>query len=324
MKTLLTVMTIAMALLATPVAHSDVAETRATLRERMLRLINRDRATYGLPPVRLDVRASVLADAYCEAQIRNRTTGHFTTDGLAPYMRYSLGGGNDGMSENAAAWSADYAFNERALYEMLGRSQDAMMAEAPPDDGHRRTILDPHATHVGIGLAWEKGEFRLVQHFIRRHVDWTRTPPRHARPGETATIAGRPLPGSRVEAITVHHEPLPTAIPAHLASALDSYSLPEKRREYLPRRQAPRPDPLDRTMLRARRDRRGGTFSTGNDGAFSLDVPFNDGPGVYTVVVWVGRDAAQRPVAASNVSIRVEPIVQAEGAERGATGVSRR
>ena len=27
-----------------------------------------------------------------------------------------------------------------------------MMAEKPPNDGHRRTILDPEATHVGVGL----------------------------------------------------------------------------------------------------------------------------------------------------------------------------
>ena len=28
-----------------------------------------------------------------------------------------------------------------------------MMAEKPPDDGHRRAILDPLWTHVGIGVA---------------------------------------------------------------------------------------------------------------------------------------------------------------------------
>ncbi|HET8796933.1 MAG TPA: CAP domain-containing protein, partial [Thermoanaerobaculia bacterium] len=156
--TLLTILLVA--LVAFPVAAGDLDATRATLRERMVRLINRDRQAFGLRPVALDAQASAIGDAYCEAQLRNRTTGHFTIDGLAPYMRYSFAGGNDGVSENAAAWSADYTFNERALVEMLGRSQDSMMAERPPRDGHRKTILDPHATHVGIGLAWEKGEFR--------------------------------------------------------------------------------------------------------------------------------------------------------------------
>ena len=27
------------------------------------------------------------------------------------------------------------------------------MEEKPPADGHRRTILDPEATHVGVGYA---------------------------------------------------------------------------------------------------------------------------------------------------------------------------
>ena len=52
---------------------------------------------------------------------------------------------------------------------MTRQSQHAMMIEKPPHDGHRRTILDPHATHVGIGLAWEKGEFRIAQEFVRGH-----------------------------------------------------------------------------------------------------------------------------------------------------------
>ena len=34
------------------------------------------------------------------------------------------------------------------LYDMMRRSESAMMAEAAPHDGHRKTILDPAATHA--------------------------------------------------------------------------------------------------------------------------------------------------------------------------------
>ena len=44
-----------------------------------------------------------------------------------------------------------------------------MMAEKPPDDGHRQAILDPLWTHVGIGVALEGGEFRMTEEFTR-HV----------------------------------------------------------------------------------------------------------------------------------------------------------
>lgn len=300
-------------LLASPVAHSDIDETRTTLRQHVLKLINRDRQLYNLPPVALDLEASSIGDAYCARQIEDGTNGHYTIDGQPPYMRYSLAGGNDGVSENAAAWSANYAFSERALYEMASRSQDAMMAEMPPKDGHKRTILDPHATHVGIGLAWERGEFRLVHEFIRRYIEWDRPLPRAARLGDTVTAAGRPLPGAKVEAISVHYEPVPESMPAHVASAIETYSLPSKRKDYLPRlRQDYRRHP-NGTIEMVRReypDGSRGHFYLGREGEFSFQIPFTEGAGVYTVVVWVRRGGASVPVAASNVSIRVEEALQ--------------
>jgi uncharacterized protein YkwD len=302
-------LSIAILMLASPVAHSDIDETRTTLREHILRLINRDRAIYNLPPVQLDLQASAVGDDYCRRQIRNGTNGHFTTDGLAPYMRYSFAGGNDGVSENAAAWSANYAFTDRALHEMAGRSQDAMMAEMPPHDGHKRTILDPHATHVGIGLAWERSEFRLVHEFIRRYVEWTRPLPRHARVGETVLVAGKPLPGAAIEAISVHYESTPNGMTATVANALTNYSLPSKRKEYFPRLKQDYTRRPDGTLEIVRREYAGGhrgDFTVAKDGAFSFAVPFTEGAGIYTVVVWVRRNGGAVPVSASNVSIRVD------------------
>src|SRR5437660_6744723 len=194
-----------------PLAQGEgpIDETRFTLREEFLRLINRDRRQFGLQPVKLDPLASVVADAYCRDQIRNGTTGHYPIDGQSPYMRYSFAGGNDGVSENAAAWSANYTFSDRALYEMIRRSEEAMMAEAAPHDGHRRTILDPSATHVGIGLAWEAGEFRMTEEFIRRYIDWSQPLSRASADGHPVVCSGTPMPGYVIEAITVHHEPIP-------------------------------------------------------------------------------------------------------------------
>src|SRR5512142_2835544 len=183
----------ALLLVSAPLAEggAPLDETRITLRQELLRLINADRQAHGLRPVALDPETSVMADEYCRTQIANGTTGHFTVDGLAPYMRYSFAGGNDGISENAAAWSANYTFSDRAVYGMARKSEEAMMAERPPHDGHRRTILDPFATHVGIGLAWDKGEFRLVQEFVRRYVAWSNPLPRSAPQNEPVSASGR-------------------------------------------------------------------------------------------------------------------------------------
>ena len=286
-------------------------ETRFTLRDELLRLINRDRKQFGLSAVQLDPFASVIADNYCNLQIRNGTSGHFTVDGQAPYMRYSFAGGNDGVSENAAAWSANYHLGDRALYEMMRRSQQAMMGEVAPHDGHRRTILDPFATHVGIGLAWEGGEFRLAQEFVRHYIDWSRALPRSASGTDRALCSGRPVRGFDIEAITVHHEASPQPLAAITANAIGSYSLPDKRREYRPRRR-----PYTRLSDSGAAEwiheqytgGSRGDFPIADDGGFAFAVPFPDGPGVYTVVVWVRRHGARESIAASNVSIRVEDV----------------
>ena len=284
-------------------------ETRITLRQEMLRVINNDREVHGLAPLVLDVEASAIADAYCRTQIANGTTGHFTVDGYAPYMRYSFAGGNDGVSENAAAWSANYRFSDRAIYQMARKSEEAMMAEKAPHDGHRRTILDPYATHVGIGLAWDKGEFRMTQEFIRRYVTWSRPLPRVASTDEPLFASARPADGYKVEAISVHHEPIPEAMPARIASSITSYSLPEKRRDLLPRLRSyanKREDGTIRFVREEYTDGSRGDFSVAPDGNFTFDVPLHDGPGIYTVVVWIAKKGERTPIAASNISIRVD------------------
>lgn len=306
-------LSLAIVLLASPLAHSEIDVTRTTLREHVLKLINRDRELYGLPPVALDLPASAIGDEYCRRQIADKTNGHYLTDGVPPYMRYSFAGGNDGVTENAAAWSANYTFSERALYEMARRSQDAMMAETPPKDGHKRAILDPNATHVGIGLAWQDGEFRLVQEFIRRYISWTKPLPRNALVGDTLTVAGKAMDGAQIDAISIHYEKYPQGLPAQVANALESYSLPRKRKDYLPRLRQDYTRHPNGTIEMVRReysDGSRGDFYAGKGGDFHFDIPFNDGPGVYTVVVWVRRGGTSQPVSASNISIHVEESLQ--------------
>jgi uncharacterized protein YkwD len=308
-------------LLAAPLAQGEgpVDETRFTLRDELLRLINRDRKQFGLAPVQLDTVATSVAEEFCKQQIRDRTAGHFTLDGLAPYMRYSFAGGNDGVSENTAAWSASYSFGDRALYEMLRRSEEEMMSEVAPHDGHRRAILDPYATHVGIGLAWERGEFRIAEEFVRRYVSWARPVPRAATVNDRVQCAGKPAPGYKVEAITVHHEPLPEPMSAIVANKIESYSLPQNRREYLPRLAAPYRRLVGEGVEEVTpqyRDGRRGDFAVTEEGGFAMHVPFSDGPGVYTIVVWVRKPGEAQTIAASNVSVRVEDVARVSYSSR--------
>jgi uncharacterized protein YkwD len=294
--------------LAFPAFGGDEAqEMRAELRSRLLAQINADRKAHDLPPVALDAGVSTLGDSYCWEQIRHGTTGHFTIDGLSPYMRYSFAGGDDAVTENAAAWSAPATFTTASLGQMARRSHAAMMAERPPRDGHRRAILDPWATHVGIGLAWKGGEFRLVQEFVRRWLTWSRPFPRYARLGDSVRGSAHPVDGATVEAISVHFEPLPAPLTASVASDRDEYALPRNRREYGPL--AGVADSATREIRTAVRRPRAEGFERGRDGGFVFEVPFTDGPGIYTVVVWVRPAGSPEAIAASNVSIRVDRAI---------------
>ena len=80
---------------------------RDTLRGEFLRIINHDRVTRsraGALDAGVGHGRPLLPRA--DPQRHDRPLHHRRP---APYMRYSFAGGNDGVSENAAAWSANYA-----------------------------------------------------------------------------------------------------------------------------------------------------------------------------------------------------------------------
>ena len=274
---------------------------RAAIRDEMLARINADRRAAGIPSVRLDPALSSAADRYCEQQLAERTVGHFGTDGLAPYVRYSQAGANDGIAENAVAWSAKYSFGSPDVLDLARRSHAAMMAETPPGDSHRRTILDPHATHVAIGSAWSGGEFRLVQIFVRRYVEWTAPPPRHARAGERIRAAGKAPAGWDVAGVSIHWEPIPERLTRERANRIESYALPPASRELQPRRP---PAPSDEKTLSGWVASGGpeGSLVLAPAGGFSVATPLDRGAGIYTLVVWLRAGATGAPIAATHIS----------------------
>ncbi len=283
--------------------RSSPASVAGQVTARILARINSERSEFGLKPVKLDPLASAVADTFCARQLIDRSVGHFATDGLAPYQRYSFAGGNDGLTENTAAWSSEKPYTAGEIAGLVDRSIEAMMGEAPPDDGHRRAILDRWATHVGIGLAWQGGEVRIAQEFVRRYIDWTSAPPRDAKAGARVRCSGVPKTGWEIAAASVHYEPFPHPISRAEANRIDNYELPPRRADY----RAQRID-SESEIVRLAQQSGGspGDLIVRGDRSFTFSVPFSDGPGVYTLVIWVRQTGQDEPlVAASNVSIRV-------------------
>ncbi len=122
--------------LAQPVPK--VLRTIPESESELLRLLNEDRKRAGLPPLRLDDRLTKIARAHSEEMAKKRTVFHHSPTTGTPEDRVRRAHlKNSMLAENLAQASSE----EEAERSLL---------DSP---GHRRNILDPTLTQVGIGVA---------------------------------------------------------------------------------------------------------------------------------------------------------------------------
>ena len=92
-------------------------------------------------------------------------------------MRYSLAGGFQSNGENGSG--LDYCIRTADRYLSIN-SMDQEIREAMESwmdsPGHRRNILDPQHKRVNIGLAWDRYNTAMYQHFEGGHVEYDRLP----------------------------------------------------------------------------------------------------------------------------------------------------
>jgi uncharacterized protein YkwD len=284
----------------TRAADPDPRVLRKELRAYMLELVNADRAKHDLRPVALDENAAWTADRFCEEQIQTGVTGHFNLLGEGPHLRWSgAHHRTDLVNENASSWSTTRQLTPIVIKDMIRRSQESMMNEKPPLDGHRDTILDPWATHLAPGFAWKDGELRFSQIFLRRYV--TLEPvPKAVWMRDRVSVTGWIIGEETLDSVTVHYEPLPRPLTVAEAIAIPTYKLPVRHTRYLPKL------PVMRHYLDGTR----GDITIERK-KFTLDIGFNDGPGIYTIVVWV-KPIDASPIQATSQTIRVEESPAAE------------
>ena len=144
-------------------------------KRHMLELINQARARNGVPPVAMG--NNNVAQIQADNLLRDCVLSHWGTDGLKPYMRYSLAGGYQTNAENALTQNecglADtwLQWNDEPM-EMVKGAVGGWL-ESP---GHRETMLNPSYRKVNIGLAWDRNTFKAVQHFEGHYVELTLLP----------------------------------------------------------------------------------------------------------------------------------------------------
>jgi uncharacterized protein YkwD len=241
----------------------------------VLALVNHDRGQAGLSAVEWDDIAARAGEAHAEDMASHGYTAHWGTDGSVPEERYTTASGTDFVQENAACFfdGENRPLDRDAKYDPveLEKVEAAFMAELPPNDGHKKNILDPSHTKLGVGLAQPRAVHQpcMAQEFVDTYGDYSPLP-RKARVGGVVPVSGKvnaPLKFGSVGIARID--------PAHPMTAEElnqthTYQIPSPYVLYSPPGfVSPKPVKLD-----------------GN--RFSVDVQLSDQnrPGRYEVSIW--------------------------------------
>ncbi len=277
---------------AAPAAGPLAAERAAVVAQ-----INQARAAAGLPELAGDGTLERVGNAHCEIQVEEGTAGHFSRSGVPPYLRYLLAGGHGFHRENAAMFSSSAAVPESALGRILARSVASMLAELPPDDGHRRALLDPEVTHIGVGLAVRGGEVRMTHELATETtVAWS-APPVAATPRSGVALAGTLAREWWPAAAEVLWGPLPRPLSNAQANAIHAYGYPPPLVTFAANQ------PWGRLGVGSGHGAAGpaAPFAVDRFGNFTFKWSTGTGEGIEIVVVLATRGAGQQlvPVAAA-------------------------
>lgn len=207
------------------VPHEDLVQ-------HALDIINEDRADYGLPPVELDTNQA--AQVHAEDVFDTKQISHWTTNGEKPYMTYTRYGGEGNVQQNVAiaGFSASQyqecrtnilvdcerieplSTIEELEYEMMYNDKECC------NDGHRNNILDPHHTHVSIGIVYDEYYLAFVQNFENNYgLDVS------VNNGQVR-ITGE-LPEGELEQVNIYYDEMPSNEAYEQNKQLLSYSAGE-------------------------------------------------------------------------------------------------
>ena len=261
--------------------------------ELLLNLINTDRLKAGLSQLKLDDLANRVATEHAQDMARGRFLSHWGSDGRKPYQRFGFAGGTDAVQENASAASNIQSLTPAGIFEDLRDMHASMMAEVPPADGHRKTILYPFHTHVGFGLGFNGYHLRLDELFLSRYARLDPVP-QEAKPYSTVMVGGRLLnPSHFLNEVDIFFEPFPVPPDIDWLRMPRSVSLPDGYTALRPK------------ALRGTRYSDGslGDFDWERGGKFRAPINLKNGAGIYTIVFFVRRVPSDKGFPGAQVCI---------------------
>jgi len=215
-----------------PVEQTSEIEASASfnqfyLQQFMLDLINADRVDQGLSPVVWDDTAACAGQTHAEEMVTNNYLSHWDIEGNGPDYRYTRAGGLNAVQENVYSWRQCYDDGSAVPvsdWEAVIREAQAALMES---SGHRRNILNPLHTHVGIGVAYNatNGEFRVAQEFIGRYIQLDPLP-KQADLGGRLRVSGQVLVPVEEVLLNLAYEPFPTSMDVDVLNTTSMFQSP--------------------------------------------------------------------------------------------------
>lgn len=128
---------------ATPQPIADAAR-------ETLAMLNTARSSLGLAPLVLEPHLTMAAQQHSDDMVQLHYFAHWSPSGSTPASRARAAGAPvSSTAENIAS----------------GLDASEMHEDLMESPGHRRSILDPTFTHVGIGISADEGELMLTELF---------------------------------------------------------------------------------------------------------------------------------------------------------------
>lgn len=266
-----------------PLTDASGAPDLAAVSQRMLALVNADRAAQGLEPVAWDATAALAGQNHSEEMAQFGYMSHWNMDGYGPEVRYSRAGGLDIAQENVYRLVHQWQDGRGAPiddWEQVVRDAQAALMNSP---GHRANILAPEHTHLGVGIAYNAatGNVAISQEFVNRYVALEPLPKR-AQPGDRLVARGTLLPGSSDPLVNIAYQPFPQPMTLEQLNQTSTYKSAAEH--------------IAVPQIRAEAD---GRFVA----EYTLDK--SAPPGLYHVWLWVRTPGLDEPVQAVNAVIEV-------------------
>lgn len=194
-----------------------------------LELINDDRIANGLVPVELGNNAA--AQNHAEDIAGLNQLSHWGSNGMKPYMRYTVFGGKNFVEENIAATFITGRSTILSLEEVKSYIKDLeyqmMYNDSSSNWGHRYNILSSEHTHVNIGIFYGNNIVVVVQDFENIMVNWYTFDIKNT----TVSLKGRYIQNYKSYMVMMFYDPLPTPLTVdqlRQPSYNDGYSMGDK------------------------------------------------------------------------------------------------